>query len=1284
MGVRARSEVGTLDASDRLRPFVAGLVAEWLADTPNRVHRASHGTLVFVDISGFTRLTERLAAKGKIGAEEMSDILDVTFAALLGVAYEFGAWLVKWGGDAVVLLFEGEDDAERACTAAHEMRQTMRQVGRLRTSVGNVTLRMSVGVHSGEFDFYLLGSLHKELVITGPGATATVNMESAAEAGEILVSSATAAQLPPACVGAAKGDGYLLARSPASARQGEIHSRDLGSVDLGGCLPEVTRDHLLAGGTDGEHRLVAVGFVEYSGVEAVRTLGGADAVAAAVGYVIQRCQEAAHRHQVTFWETDVGVDGGKVMLVSGAPRSAGQDEDRMLATVRDILDGGGELAVRAGVNAGRVYAGEFGPPFRRTFSVKGDAVNLAARLMSRAGIGEIYAADAVLARARTRYETHALPPLVVKGKQRPVVAHRVGAALSGNAGTARIDLPFAGRETEISALLQALADARGGRGGCWEIRGEAGIGKSRLMAELIARAEATTVVGAACDLYHTATPYAPFRRILRQLAGIADDADPVAAGASLLDVVARAAPSLLPWTPLVAAVVDARVPSSPEVDALDAKFRKAQQDEYTARLIAALVPRALLLVIEDVHLMDDASSGLFNELAKICMERPWLVVTTARPSDEATTAVPDEAHRLDLRPLSSDAVDAMVKLATDDVPLPPHELALLARRAGGNPLFVHELLGAARAGGTVSSLPDTVEGVMAVQIDRLQPRERLVLRIASVLGIRIDERVLREMLEQEGLDPDVVRFGVLTNFLETDADGARFRHTLARDTAYEGLPFSRRQSLHGRAGVVIERLAAGRTDEVADLLSMHYLHARKFDAAWRYARTAGHRAREVHAQVAAAEFYERALDAAKRLPSSRPADLGEIAEALGDTRYKLAEFGQAAVAYRRARDCTVGAADQARLLYKCSLVADRAGQFGSALRWLTKARRALEQSEGDAADRLRAECSAQEGLIRHWQGRDAEAVTALRAAVMLAEKATAEEALATALVWLDNCEMTLGIAGTGEHAHRALEIWRRFGNRPWEEARVLNQLGIRAYFEGRWDLAVKFYGDSKDACDRAGDQFTAAVESANMAEVLSDQGHLEAAEPLLRDAQRVWRAAAAPSFVAFGKSQLGRLAARLRRFDDALEMLNSARDDYQNDGEQAEVVETDARIAECLALRGDFAAALRAADDALAKASAGPGLPPQIPLLQRVRGFALFAEGDASGAFAALDASLSAARERNARHEIAWTLHALSTVRALAGSAPVGAELLSGDAAAERVALFEQLGIAAVVEPAVS
>jgi class 3 adenylate cyclase/tetratricopeptide (TPR) repeat protein len=1270
-----------MDAAERLRPFIAGFVVDWLRDTQAERHRVAHGTLVFVDISGFTRLTERLASKGKIGAEEMSDILDVTFAALLAVAYDHGAWLVKWGGDAVLLLFEGEQHADRACTAAHEMRQAMRQIGRLQTSVGEITLRVSIGVHTGDFDFYLVGSLHRELVISGEAASQTVAMETAADAGQIVISATTAAALRSRYVGAPKGDGFLLIRSPGTPPRLELRTRDLAGVDLESCLPEITRSHLLAGTTDGEHRQIAVGFVEFSGIDALFERGGTAAVADAVDHVVRACQEAAQRHEVTFWETDVGVDGGKVMLVSGAPRSAGHDEDRMLAVAREVIDAGGELSVRAGVNSGRVYAGEFGPPFRRTYSVKGDAVNLAARLMSKAGPGEIFAAEAVISRARSAFATEVLAPIAVKGKARPVVAHRVGHAQDADAGALRVDLQFAGREAELAALQAGLAEARQGNGQVWEVSGEAGIGKSRLIAELVARAEAVTVVSVVCDQYHSNTPYAPFRRLLRRLAGIAEDTDPVLAGAGLLEVVSRAAPSLLAWTPLLAAVLAAQVESTPETDALEAKFRKSRQEEEAARFLAALVPGPLLLVVEDAHLIDDASLDLLRHLAELASGRPWLIVATtvSGVSERDSKAVFDAvaaSHRMPLGALGTDAVEALIKLATEDRPLPPHEIALLNQRAGGNPLFVQELLGATRDGGTVSALPDSVEGLMAVQVDRLKPHERRMLRIASVLGVRVDRQVLDEMLRIEDVE---VAHNVLDDFLQPDGEGLRFRHTLARDAAYEGLPFSRRQLLHGLAGQVIEQFADGRPDDVADVLSLHFLQARNFDAAWRYARVAGDKARDIHAQVEAAEFYERALDAAKRLETRTGRQVAFVAEALADARYKLGEFGHAARAYRSARALSDEDLDRARLCYKSSLVADRTGQFGSALRWLTRARRFLATVPGHDALRLRAECSAQYGLIRHWQGHDVDAVASLREAVELAEAAGADDALATALVCLDTCEMALGRSGAGEHAHEALGIWKRLGNRPWEEARVLNQLGIRAYFEGRWDEAVDYYRESKLACDRAGDQFTGAVEMGNMAEVLSDQGRLIEAEPLLRDALRVWRAAQAPSFVAFGKSQLGRLAARSGRFDEALELLRSARDDYVRDGEHAEILETDARIAECLVLQGAFADARAAADDALVRASSHSAVLSQIPLLQRVRGLALANLGDVEAAVGALEASLSGAHERRARHEEAWTLHALVTLRRT-----IDLDSVDDTVEQRQAALFQQLGIVDVAEPSVT
>ena len=1266
-----------MDVSERLRPFVSRLVLDWLRETPGAQHRTLSGTLVFLDISGFTRLTERLADKGKIGAEEMSDLLDLTFAALLSVAFDYGAWLVKWGGDAVLLLFQGNDDAARACTAAHEMRRTMRQVGRLRTSVGDVTLRMSVGVHSGDFDFYLVGSLHHELVLTDAAASEVVAMETAATAGEIVISLPTAQRLRARNLGKPKGPGVLLARSPGAAPPPEQRNGDLDDVDLVSCLPQATSDHLLAGGSDGEHRLIAVGFIEFSGVAAIAVNGGQGAVAAALDHLIRTCQEVAVRHQVTFWESDVGTDGGKVMLVSGAPRSAGQEEDRMLAVVRAVIDSGSALTLRAGVNSGRVYAGEFGPPFCRTYSVKGDAVNLAARLMSAAGRGEIYASDAVVTRARTAYSTQRLPALVVKGKKRPVTAHRVGQPIADDGAGGRVELAFAGREDELAMLLDALARARAGAGEVWEISGEPGIGKSRLVAELMARADGMTVASIACDHYHSATPYAAFRRLLRRLAGIADDAEPTVAGGLLLEVVGRAAPSLLPWAPLLAAVFDADVPATPESAALEPKFRKARQEEETANLLAALVPGGLALAIEDVHLMDDASRDLLRHLAGRAAERPWFVVaTTLTDTADATFDAGVAVSRLPLTALGADAVAAVIKLATENSPLPPHELALLSSRADGNPLFVQELLRATRDGGTVSALPDSVEGVVAVQIDRLPPQGRRILRVASVLGVRVDPRVLAELLAQEGIEFDSAQ-ATLAEFLDREGDGYRFRHGLVREAAYEGLPFSRRQVLHTTAGQVIERLAGAHPETVAGLLSVHYLHGHEHAAAWRYARIAADRAREVHAQVEAAEFYERALDAARRADDIDRDERASVAEALGETRYKLGEFDRAAAAYRQAKTFADDDLSRARICYKSSLVADRSGRLRSALRWLASARGLLASEDSSEAVRLMAECRAQEGLIRHWQGKDVAAVAALHEAVALAEKAADDDALATALVWLDNCEMTLGIATSGEHAERALEIWRRVGNRPWEEARVLNQLGIRAYFEGRWDLAVDFYRRSKEACERAGDQFTAAVESGNMAEVLSDQGYLDEAAQLLADAQQVWRAAAAPSFVAFGKSQLGRLAARRGQFDEAFELLNSARADYVADGEQAEVLETDARLAQCLLLQGSFAQALAAADATLAVTSSGGAVLPQVPLLQRIRGVALVRLGEVDAAFDAFEASLASARERRARHEIAWTLHAMASARPAAGLSPI-----DDDLRAERDLLFTQLGIVAVAMPA--
>ena len=131
------------------------------------------------DISGFTRLTERLSMRGRAGAEELSDILDRVFAPVVDVALEEGCDLLKWGGDAVFLMATGRDAPTRATRAALRMRAALGRTGHLRTTVGPVVLRASTGVATGETHLVLAGDprVHRELIVVGPAVTAATELE---------------------------------------------------------------------------------------------------------------------------------------------------------------------------------------------------------------------------------------------------------------------------------------------------------------------------------------------------------------------------------------------------------------------------------------------------------------------------------------------------------------------------------------------------------------------------------------------------------------------------------------------------------------------------------------------------------------------------------------------------------------------------------------------------------------------------------------------------------------------------------------------------------------------------------------------------------------------------------------------------------------------------------------------------------------------------------------------------------------------------------------------------
>ena len=1252
-------------AAVRLDPYVSGLALAWPPDVTLPRATTIEGTLAFVDISGFTRLTEALSRNGKAGAEELTALLDRTFAGLLEAAFAQGAELVKWGGDAVLLLYTGERHAVRAVVAARQMQRLITSTGRLRTSVGTARLRMSIGVHSGGFTLFLVGEDHRELLLTGPAATTTTRLESAAEAGEVLVSPETAALLPPTVLGDPKGPGILVRTTPRAPAV-EATAPDLPG-DPATFLAPVLRDHLSAGDVDSEHRQVAVAFVEFSGVDDLLDAEGQDAVASALHDLVVRLQRCCTARGVTFWESDIAENGGKIMLVAGAPTSSDDDAGHLLRVVADVVDGGGRLALRAGVNVGRVFTGDFGPACRRTYSAKGDAVNLAARLMARAEPGHVYATVEALRRSRTPFPAEPLPPFLVKGKTVPVSAGRLSRVGMPTVPTAAEGPPFAGREEELARLEEMLDGARAGSGSCVELVGPPGIGKSRLVDELLGRASGCVVLRTRCADHQAAVPYAPLRDVLRQALGLDDSAPPALTGSTLTDRLRTTAPHLLVWAPLLAAVVGAEVAPTPEVDRLEDRFRRARLEASFPAFLRALVPVPAVLVLDDADLLDEASAALVRSLAEEVAGAPWLVLLTVRQdAPDPLSGVARPATSMELAPLDDDAVARLLQYVTEDAPLAPHLQAEMAATSAGNPLFLLELATAGdalRGGG----LPDTVEQVMAAQIDRLPPADRRLLRAASVLGARVRVDLLREVLG-EPLPPE--RIQELAEHLVPDGpDTLRFRHGLMREAAYEGLPYARRQGLHAAAAAALLRSAGGDPDAVAPLLAVHASAARDAPAAWHWSRIAADRAAAVHATVDAAQLYERALDAGRDVATADPAHLAQVAEALGEARTHLGQFEQAEAAFRLAARWTTTPLDRARLGYAVALTAERRGDYRRCLQRLSAVERCLtvEVADGPAAARLRAQVRAQYGFVRYRQGRGTDAVRLLREAVVLAERTGAADTLATALLYLDVAELTVGLPGNGEHAGRALASLRAAGGSPWLEARALNHLGVRAYFDGRWDDAVRCYEDSRAACERAGDSWTAAVASANIAEVLSDQGHLAAARAPLERALQIYRAAGTPAFVADGTRLLGRLATRQGEHERAEQLLTAARVVFAEEGETLEVVHTDALLAEAALVAGDHETALIRGGAALAESAGLPGRGLVTPLLHRVLGLAWSGLGDRRAALDDLRTSIAEARGRSATYELALSLRALAE---LSPEPEPGAE-------AEAAVLAARLGLVA-------
>ena len=602
--------------------------------------------------------------------------------------------------------------------------------------------------------------------------------------------------------------------------------------------------------------------------------------------------------------------GDEIMAIFGAPAAHENDEERSLLAALGMMERldrfntrrSLDFKIHIGVNTGLVVTGSIGAPDQPQYGVMGDAVNLASRLVDLAESGQIFAGPETYRMTAPLFDFEPLEPVGVKGKSEPVAVYRVIKA-KDKPGSVRgleaegIHSPLVGRQAETDAVHERIEKLLRGTGGIVGIIGEAGLGKTRLIAEMHAVAAARPLIwleGYTLSFGQTIS-YWPFQVILRSWAGITPDDDEAEAWNKLESRVSAVfegqTGEILPFLASLSAI-EARGEYAERVKFLDSEAMGKQIFIATRRFFERLAhQQALVLVFEDVQWLDESSASLLEHLLPLCAAAPLLIIGASRPDTDTPAArlqrllvdsYSDLYTELRLQPLTSDDSRQLIQnlLKIEDLPFRFQEMVV--GQAEGNPFFVEEVIRTLIASGAVKrdtatgrwrataqietiAIPDTIQGVIMARIDRLSEEVKQVLRVASVIGRSFLYRVLQAVSDAGSqLDGSLAELEHVELINEKQLAPELeyiFKHALAQEATYESILYQKRRELHAAVGQVIEKQFAGRLEEFYGLLAYHYARAEAWEKAQEYLIKAGDQAGRMAADAEALAHYQQAMQA---------------------------------------------------------------------------------------------------------------------------------------------------------------------------------------------------------------------------------------------------------------------------------------------------------------------------------------------------------------------------------------------------------------------------------------
>ena len=820
--------------------------------------------------------------------------------------------------------------------------------------------------------------------------------------------------------------------------------------------------------------------------------------------------------QITRYEGTVDkYIGDAVMAVFGAPVSHEDDAERAInaaLAMQSAIAGlnadlerrqGVQLGLRIGVNTGEVVAGMLAGDVQTAYTVVGDAVNTAQRLESAAPPGQIVVSATTRRLAVHSFEFEELEPVRLKGKAEPVRLFRV--VRRRYEEIAPDATPFVGRQRELALLREAVIDAVLGRGRVIEVTGEAGVGKSRLVGEfragLIASIDRFVI---RCASFETNTPYAAIADLLRGAFRLhATDDEATARRAITAGAEALRGPLDEATGALILEVLGygERAHADPEV-------RRRMLVRIVRSLLRAEAERAtLVLVVEDLQWIDDASAQTFAELARDVPALPCLFVGTARPGWRA----PWPTETIALAPLGEAESRALIE-AIFESPVEDAFASTVLRRTGGNPFFVEEVARELLSASLVTdrtgrvglradvqeAVPATVRELLEARIDRLEEGPRRLIQLAAVSGRTFWYRVLERLAPDRDVASDLAvleRESLVAVRSAAPELTYTFRQALIQEVAYGMQLQSQRRAAHGAVARAVEALYAGRLEEFVDFLAYQYDLDDDEAQALVWLVRAADRARRLFANEEAIRLYRLAL---RRAPAGDgPRGAATLLERIGEVETLVGRYDGARESFEEAiRSAPDRSVARARLLRRIAYVLERKGSYDEALALLADARAALGDRDLEEAARITLHI----GQVRFWRGDYDEARGSLQDAVRKGEALDADDVVATGLKLLGNVANNVGDIRSAEDLYRRSKLAYERLEDLIGVADVRSNLGMIYRRLGRWDDAIGEYRASLQIRERIGHLRGIAASHNNLGEVYRSRDEPAQAIPHYRQA----------------------------------------------------------------------------------------------------------------------------------------------------------------------------------------